>query len=164
MDAVVLYPPIGTSQDAPNENGSLHAKIAELREYIDTQLATVQKPRAVHGAPGSFSTSQTTFQTALYVTGRGRLLKLGAISQTGVTMFIAITIDGIAIVNAAFVGTTGTYKYPDHVFTILPSASASFSEAGDPANAQLSYKESLKIEIAASAANTVQLFWQYEHE
>lgn len=38
MDAVVLYPPIGTSQDAPNENGSLHAKVSDIKQYTELYL------------------------------------------------------------------------------------------------------------------------------
>lgn len=168
MDAVVLYPPIGTSQDAPDENGSLHAKIAELREYIDTQLATVQKPRAVHGASGAFSTNQCDYQTALSVTGKGRLTHLALATTTAITAYVKLTLDGNVIALGSAQDTGGKRHYPtaDFPFTMVEvTTPPNFDAEGSPTNAEFVYKTSLKIELRAHSVNhNVIVYWLYEHE
>jgi hypothetical protein len=167
MDAVVLYPGIGTSQDAPDENGSLHAKIAELRAYINTELAKVQKPRAVHGVPGFFGTGESSFQTALNVNGKGKLIALRCRTNSQSGAYIQITIDGTAV-GFGNVGVSGaTWWYPTKAFLFTTSNNSTdinFSADGDP-NVEMSYKTSLKIEIAAmQTGQSIFVGWQYEHE
>lgn len=167
MDAIVLYPEVGTKEDVASATGSLHAKIAELRAYINTELAKVQKPRGVHGASGYFATSESSFQTALNVTGRGKLTALRCRTNSNAGAYIKITIDGTAVGFGNVEVSGATWWYPTKVFPFTTSNNSSdmnFSADGD-SRVELSYKTSLKIEISAmQAGKAVSVGWQYEHE
>ncbi len=155
---------VGLRTDAASATGSLHAKVAELRSYVNTQLALVQKPRGIHGRPGSFSTSQTTYQTALSVTGKGKLTHLAVYTGTGGKGKAKVTIDGNLVTIGSF-GTNQQMHYPTADFFFSTSEANYIFGATENAAVNLSYKTALKIEIAyESGPEPAKIFWQYEHE
>lgn len=149
---------LGLRTDTASATGSLHAKIAHI---VGTLFPALQKPRGLHGAPGSFTTALTTYQTALSITGKGRLVYLAAATASNSTGVVQIEIDG-ALVCVGSIGTTsGVLWFPDNSFPI--SYSGTFTSSGNP-HLDLSFKESLVIYIKADMGIGAYVYWQYENE
>lgn len=163
MDAVVLYPGIGTSQDAPDENGSLHAKIAELRAYVNSQVVAkvVQKPRSTQ-LHGSFSTTSAGYVTALSVSGAGELLGIGADYAGGSTRYayVKVTIDDLVVFTGRRLGGfPSIIGYPSKEAAIR--GGGELSDGGDPSNLRLPFKSSLLIQIYVENAQSGTVYWVY---
>ena len=150
---------LGLRTDAASDSGSVHAKIAHI---VGTLFPTLQKPRGLHGAPGSFTTALTTYQTALSITGRGRLVYLAAATASNSTGDIQIEIDGTLVALASIGTTSGDLWYPDAQFPFNVLA-ATFASSGDP-HVDMSFKESLVIYIKADMGGGAYVYWQYENE
>lgn len=88
---------IGQRTDVGSSSGSLHAKIADLKSSLLTEIGTRQKPR--HSLRGAFQTSVTaSLQTALSVSGKGSLKYLAGHISVGDINYndrIRVTIDGV---------------------------------------------------------------------
>ena len=152
---------LGKKTDAASATGSVHAKIAHI---VGTVIPTLQKPRGLHGAPGSFTTALTTYQTALSITGRGRLVYLAAATASNSTGDIQIEIDGTLVALASIGTTSGDLWYPDKQFPFsVRVLTATFASTGDP-HLDMSFKESLVIYIKADMGGGAYVYWQYENE
>ena len=150
---------IGKKTDAASATGSLFARIAYI---VNTIIPTLKKPRGLHGAPGSFTTALTTYQTALSITGKGRLVYLAAATASNSTGDIQIEIDGTLVALASIGTTSGDLWYPDKQFPFNVLA-ATFASTGDP-HLDMSFKESLVIYIKADMGGGAYVYWQYENE
>jgi hypothetical protein len=180
FDVILAYirKQVGLRTDPASEAGSLHAKIAELRAYIDTELAKIQKPRAVAGAPGSFLTDELTYQTALNISGRGRLVSLGMYREYNAAQAVKVTIDGNVVAwgtGAVTASGSNVWVVPTPQFVLAPGegpAGSSFgfalASAGGGLWLDLSFKSSLKIETKKlpyeGFTNSAYVCWQYEIE
>jgi len=159
---------LGLRTDASSSTGSLHAKVGSLKDTVNTQcdakISTRQAPRGVHGTPGSFISNQTTYQTALSVTGKGRLTYLRVKNGSSVNGNIQIVIDGNVVAAGKFL-TNSAYHYPlpDFVFSPTVSTGIVFGAAGN-AEVNLSYKSSLQIQVYSDTSAGIWVDWQYEHE
>lgn len=168
---------LGKTTDTANSTGSLHAKIAELRTYINSLVSTRQKPRGTV-ASGNFSTNQTTYQTALNIAGKGKLVGLYATVCTGAySSKVKVTIDG-TFVCYGWAGGSETQT----IFTCYPDKSFIFKNTEflendmvnmtqlyldpmvDPRNAELAFKTSLKIELSNKFGQGAKCGWIYELE
>jgi len=157
---------IGVRTDVASASGSLHAKIGEARSTLNNNINTRQKPRAAV-APGSFMTQQTSYQTALNITGIGRLLGLLDTAPTGGISLTKVTIDGI-VVQESRNGNSGVVAYPDGAWRFTTDSTAyawlTLANGGRPDFAELNFKQSLKIEYKSANGNPATLKWVYELE
>jgi len=161
MDAVVydeITTQVGKKDDVADDTGSLHAKIANI---VDIELPKLQKPRGLHGAPGSFTTALTTYQTALSITGKGRLVYLAASTHSNSTGAVIIEIDGASVCMGSIGTTSGVLWFPDNSFPI--SYSGTFTSSGN-SHLDLSFKESLVIQLKCNQGIGANVYWQYEDE
>lgn len=116
-----------------------------------TRLNSSQNNRVAK--KGTFSTTTTTYVTALSVTGAGRLLQLWATAQTSGTTTVRITLDGTVFDTPNVVGAGNGYY--------SPSLSSLSNTQG--VNCLLEFKNSLLIEIMTNNASyTAQAKWAYE--
>ncbi len=163
---------VGLRTDTASSTGSLHAKVKDAKNNIISEAnsikSTLQRPRGVHGIPGSFSTTQTEYQTALSVTGKGKLTHLAMATTSANTGYVKITIDGAVIAYGSVIETGGKRHYPtsDLPFTTTEMTTPpNFDADGSPKNAEFSYKASLKIELKShNQGHNIIAYWQYEHE
>jgi hypothetical protein len=88
---------VGSNADAASVTGSLHAKIKELRTFLNTLIASVQKPRGI--IAGNYTASTTSYVTALSVTGKGTLRHLFAYKTTSNTYQsnVKVIADGVTV-------------------------------------------------------------------
>ena len=166
MEALISFVrrQVGLRTDAASASGSLHAK---LKNVVDNAIPTLQKPRALQGAPGSFITVETTYQTALDITGRGRLIALGLERTALGRQYVKVTIDGTLVAaGRGDIPAGGGWVYPIGKFILNTDDSdvgfASVEEGGS-ALVDLSFKTSLKIETHGTD-NGLYIHWQYELE
>ena len=159
---------VGTPTDAASSSGSAHAKLSNLQ-------ATLQKPRGPVGAPGSFTTNQTSWQTALNITGRGRLLALMAsIASTSSSVYCSfrLTIDGNQITLGEFVGVgtiSATSQYPVDAFFFGTSETGNILfdiiANGKARNCEIDFKSSLVLELKTGTGGpSSTIKWLYEIE
>lgn len=193
FDVILSYlrKQIGLRTDPANAGGSVHGKIAELRAHINTDLAKVQKPRGVANVAGSFFTDQTTYQTALNISGRGRLLTLGLYRTAPAGQAVRVTIDGKVVglgdgVISTLPSNPWGWIFPSPHFVLQPvedavptnymrlspmiiaDGSGGFLPWIGSPRLDLSFKSSLKIESRftnwGAYSNAAYLCWQYEIE
>lgn len=160
---------IGSKTDTASATGSLHAKVKDLK---DNGSPAIQKPRGAAGTPGSCSNTGTSYNTALNITGKGKLKALAIYRAGGSTSVIKLrlTIDGVVVAEGCTPNITNTYYYPLPLFLLTNAAATqawdTAANDGKANNAEISFKSSLKIEICAptgtSSYGTV--YWQYEKE
>jgi hypothetical protein len=150
---------VGLRTDAASATGSLHAKIAYLK---DTTIPGRQAPRGPAGAFGSFSTSQPSYQTALNVSGRGSLIGLVLTGQNDMLehAYVKLTVDGYALAESHGPD-AGNIAYPELNYLF---GGLNFSASGDPRNAEIEFKSSLKIELKNVNHNTCTIKWLYTVE
>lgn len=163
MADMILYDTIGSSGDTTSATGSLHAKVVDLKDTINTQsdvkTSTRQSPRGVQPFV-SYVTSLTTYQTALNITGKGKFLGC-AITSLG---YIEITIDGQLVICGKCDAVNGVTYYPSSNFPFNTTESnVIFSASGDQGNAKLSFKSSLVVRLRTNGASA-SLVMQYEKE
>jgi hypothetical protein len=98
---------IGLRTDTSNIDGSVHSKIRELRDYVDsrcstldTEIATVQKPRGEVDIGTAETNDSTNWTTVLNITGRGKLIHFYGrydSNSTNRSVSCRITVDGIRV-------------------------------------------------------------------
>lgn len=124
-----------------------------LEFHDGTGWKKVSAPRTP--VKGSFITSSTSFVTALEVTGSGRLTSL-RLHQTGGSsggVYWKLTMDGKIISEGDTSGYTNAY------------VTNGFWRTSDDGTLDISFKESLKIEIRAiNASYPANTYWLYEIE
>lgn len=147
---------LGLRTDTEDAAGSLHSKVLSR-----------QSPRGPAGAPGEYDTVATSYQTALDITGKGKLIALGATDDGNCTyFFVKLTVDGTLLSAGRNTTSTAanTMHYPGHNY-LLSSSGAVFITAangGSPRFAEIEFKESLKIELKTkNASNRAYAYWQY---
>jgi hypothetical protein len=126
--------------------------------------------------PGKFSTSQTTWQTALNITGKGALKGLGVYTTGNASYddrgFCKLTIDGNIIIHG-ITNTNGTPKLTlKRDWYIMPQdgSELSYNFANSEyaiSDITYSFNQSLRIEIYTnnlSAAAAITVYWLYEKE
>lgn len=146
LDAIYAYLSrmVGNRTDAASSTGSLHAKVADLKSYVTTQIATVQKPRSLQpGGSYTNNSGTTSYQTVLNITGRGRLWKHTLTNGPSGTVTLRITVDG-------------------QVVQTIPLSTANATLTTN--NADINFKTSLMIEITTTVINNGSCTWQYELE
>jgi len=167
MADIVVYDTVGAPEDTASATGSLHAKVADVKDQLDVLPSTRQAPRGVQGAAGSFYTgNNSAYQTALNITGKGKLvgLKLGdTASDHG---FVKVTVDGTVISSGRGYNSGPHYPTPEWMFVTDGTTLIydTIANGGTPINAAISFKTSLKIELKVFAGIGVYVYWQYELE
>lgn len=162
---------IGLRSDAADPAGSLHAKMTEMlsnrltttkASYLDTAITTRQAPRGPVSTFGSYSTTSTTYITALEVLGKGKLLGLKVITD-GLGA-VRVTVDGYVISMGQTPSTATSYPSKEWLFANNDAAIAGWDTAGDPRYAEIEFKTSLKIEIRNISGGADTVYWQYVKE
>lgn len=93
MDAIVLYPEIGTRDDAANKDGSLHAKMKNLKDYMfDLMSLPITYKEA---ARLSFETSTKTH--VMTVNGKGFIKYFSSEVNYSHHARVMLEVDGVAI-------------------------------------------------------------------
>jgi len=180
MADIIVYDSLGAPEDTASATGSLHAKIANI---IAVELPKLQKPRG--SIRGTFSTTVTTsFQTALSVSGKGRLtfFDVAVVAATfsdscyievdGVTIGAGKAtcgvIDGVAgalVTNAQFFNNLDTSNsnafstnryWNGNTVTMQYQAGNGFVD--------ISFTESLKIYVKHISNSSGVFTWMYEIE
>lgn len=157
---------LGAQGDAASATGSANAKLAYL-------IANGQKARGLASARGSFSTSLQTLQTALNISGKGKLLGITLVQTAAAadTTTIKITIDGFVLIwgksdatNAdQFILYANPYTQAQDGTQTVFGAGLSYTQ--EPNSVECCFKQSLKIEILTSiGTNTGTVKWLYEVE
>lgn len=152
---------LGLRTDAASSSGSLHAKVTELRNnYLPTELAKYPKLRG-YGSKGAYSTSSTSYVTALNVSGKG-CLKILTFFQN-VKMSVKLTIDGTEV----FYGLsqdTGSIALTIGS-SITGADNGLFLVSGGSPLIDINFKTNLKIEIKTEETlGLARVFWYYEIE
>jgi len=166
MEALISFVrrQIGLRTDSASASGSLHAKVGDLKNFTSslqtTVLNSLQKPRGPAGAAGSFMTTSTEFVTVLDIAGKGRLVGLFLHQTTKNNPSVIVTVDGHVLANGASSLDVGGYSYPakDYYFY-----SQGFTNDGDPRNAEINFKASLKLQLKTLGGQAT-LRWLYELE
>ena len=161
---------MGLRSDAASANGSLHAKIVEMRAYLGGEVLKVQRPRSIKRI--QWTTNSAELTNVLYVTGKGELLALAHMhpNSTNDHGIYRIVLDGIEIFNGSTgVGGTailmGSSTYygkafsPELAITTHPSipslATASWGGLGTIGGLNLPFSSSLLIQCAKGGNNWV---------
>ena len=163
---------VGLRSDVADGAGSLHAKIVYTKEQIETSVETRQKPRGPAGAFGVFSTTLSSYQTVLDITGVGILRALQArqaSSGPSAQVGVKITVDGYVVSDCISPSATATnlyYPAPDFLFNKTGETAGLATVAnGGCALLGLNFKDSLKIEVKkATSGDAASVYWFYETE
>lgn len=146
---------VGSNSDASSSSGSVHAKLKELRSLL------VAKPAAMGFLNGTFSTTSTTWTTALNISGAGCLQALrvtySLATNSSIAGCVRVTLDGTALTdNFGYNITSGTYGYcPEHGEPDIGTSKLEYGANADSnIGAPLFFKNSLKIEIKVPSATT----------
>lgn len=157
---------VGLRSDAASADGSLHAKIVEMRAYLGGEVLKVQHPRSLKKI--NWSVGSTELTNVLYVTGKGELLALVHINPTETEDqgLYRIVLDGIEIFNGR-TGRGGTPlsqgSYPDYgkvfspdlaITTFSSSYSVSWGELRAIGGLNLPFSSSLLIQCAKGGTNS----------
>jgi hypothetical protein len=129
---------------------------------------TLQKPR---GTPtrGSFSTALTVLQTALNISGKGRLIGLLVNNSAVEFFYIKILIDGAVYAWGRGGGSGMCYPYLGGLLFYNQNGtsdifSTTVTSDTHAAAFEVNYNQSLQIQVAGSGSNTVTVYWLYETE
>lgn len=160
---------VGLRTDTASATGSLHAKTADVKESLGAAIEALKKPiDFANLISGTFSTTQTEYQTALNISGNGKLVLMTASKASAGpsgSLGIRITIDGVVVSDAISSGvTTTTLFYPSGALLyITDSAKVGWTTATDgPLTLDLDFKESLKIELKIiSLGDAASVSWKY---
>jgi len=153
-----LYSLVGSDSDSASASGSVHAKIKELRTAL-------QKPRGAAGAFGSYTTTASTYATALSITGKGSLKWLQLGSPESHMLYCRVTIDGYIVHSARIAATSGVwYPAADFLFSTDPKVTAGWSQTAPMGLLDLNFKTSLVLEVYGQGGVTAILKWYYELE
>ena len=159
---------VGLRTDSADPDGSLHAKILEMRAY----LGGVQHPRSLKKIDWSVGSTELT--NVLYVTGKGELLALAHmnLNHTADQGLYRIVLDGIEIFNGSTRGGGTPLKWgtsnayygkafsPDLAITTHSSfsTSTSWGGLGTIGGLNLPFSSSLLIQCAGSWVAGVALY------
>ncbi len=150
---------VGLRTDSASSSGSVHAKLGELREYVNTRvdevINTVQKPRTTY--KGTYSTTSRSYVTALNISGKGMLRCLKYLTTRDTCdVYLKVTIDGRQIIsfNDGYSKDQWQWVAPD-----LDSGGPS-----GPYDIHVAFNQSLKIQIMSGDGSTVKVHWVYEKE
>jgi len=154
---------VGLRTDAANAAGSLHAKVTDI---VSNKLPPIQKARGILLA-GSYSTGTLgTWFTALNIAGRGRLVGLLAYNNYANGVSVKVTVDGNVINSTTTPGGSVVATYYPLVNWLFGGG---WDTTGNPRNAELHFKSSLKIEMLVNdnpnvADESGAVYWIYEIE
>lgn len=159
---------VGNRTDAADPAGSLHGKVADLatnkKQDIINAVNTRQSPRGPVTARGSFSSSNgAVWETALNITGKGKLVALGAYGSTTQALSIKVTVDGYLFDFASPAVADTFFPAPVYVKTSTDALNTA-ANGGRPDMFQIEFKSSLKIEVYYPAANNHSVYWIYVKE
>jgi len=156
---------VGLRTDSADPDGSLHAKIVEMRAYLGGEVLKAQHPRSFKKIDWSVGSTELT--NVLYVTGKGELLALVHINPTETEDqgLYRIVLDGIEIFNGRTGkgGTplSGSPTYYGKVFspdlaitTFSSSHSVSWGELHAIGGLNLPFSSSLLIQCAKWRTNS----------
>lgn len=169
---------VGLRTDSASSSGSLHAKIAELRTYVNTQVGTRKKPEGTM-PPVSYNTTVNDYQTALNVSGAGTLIAIAVLKANSSDIpSIQITIDGSVVMTGKVGGTRDKWAFPrvmdsakgDLAIFNTSTLKTIFEDATDTGYVEVSpflrlpYKSSLKVELKSggSSSQTVKILYSKE--
>ena len=163
---------IGLRTDAADASGSLHAKVTDLAtnkvQDIADVIETRQKPRGPASAPGSFTTSETSYQTVLNIAGKGKLLGLQMNSSYCQATEVTVTVDGYAVSTGIGVNTGGVNSYQCPLgHWLFPFSNYVYdiqANGGNARNAEMEFKSSLKIELRNTLGSPSTVRWLYALE
>lgn len=85
MDAVVLYPQVGTKEDAASAAGSLHAKASNIQDTLDAKLGDSADVRADNTLMGWLASPIKSVQRGTIVFGTSDTSKSAMISSVDVS-------------------------------------------------------------------------------
>jgi len=158
---------VGLRTDSADPDGSLHAKIVEMRAYLGGEVLKVQHPRSFKKIDWRVGSTELT--NVLYVTGKGELLALAHMhpDQTGEQGLYRIVLDGIEIFNGStgeggtVISRGGSPFYgkafsPDLAITThssFSSLSVSWGELRTIGGLNLPFSSSLLIQCASGGDN-----------
>jgi hypothetical protein len=153
---------VGQRTDAAAADGSLHARVADLKNLPR------QKPRGPVSAFGSENVTSESWIPVLDISGTGKLLALSATPDGSETSKIRVTVDGI-VVSSGLVAKAGFRNYPTPDFFFVTSGNKltfnEFSGGTTPGIARINFKSSLKIEaMVTGSVYDVTVDWMYELE
>lgn len=162
---------VGQRSDTADAAGSVHAKIVELRAYLAgtyltalTNLITArQKPR--YFVMGSYTTSSTSYVTALSVTGAGKLNVL-KLTTTDSTPSYEIYVNGSKVLAGRKSSGSGATWYPDLNFLLTNSdGTDTLSSTGvyDNMAGGISFSTSFEIKVKVGSGSLT-AYWAYERE
>ena len=169
---------VGQTTDAGSASGSVHAKLKYINDTLIPANTTTltnninlrQKPRGPVSAGIDFTTSSTSYVTALSVSGAGRVVALGTSggSSAGYPT-VKITVDGYLFCEAKGLSNS-TAQHPNPMFPFCPSGGATTGfELADATNdvghgnCQIEFKTSLLIQLKTSNYGA-DLYCQYVKE
>lgn len=161
LNGSVGIPGLGQQGDAANAAGSANAKLA----YI---INNYKKPEQAY--IGSYTTSSTTLQTALSVSGSGTLIGI-AISCPSGTPRLKITLDGTVVLDGIGAVSVPGNQGPSFSsgFNITDGTSYAYSQSVSSSqqiivpNLMMPFKTSLLLE-GLTTASTVTFKWIYSKE
>jgi hypothetical protein len=152
-----MYSLVGSDSDSASASGSVHAKIKELRTAL-------QKPRGAAGAFGSYTTTASTYATALSITGKGSLKWLQLVSS-GALSYCRVKIDGYTVHSGRTAATAGAwYPAADFLFSTDPGVTAGWSQTAHMGLLDLNFKTSLVLEVYGNGGASTTIKWYYESE
>ena len=152
---------VGLRTDTASATGSLHAKTADVKESIEALKKPIDFANLISG---TFSTMQKEYQTALNISGNGKLVLMTASKASAGpsgSLGIRITIDGVVVSDAYSTSvTTTTLFYPTGG---LLTAGLGWSTGTDgPLVLDLDFKQSLKIELKMiGSGDAATVSWKY---
>lgn len=163
---------VGLRTDTADAAGSLHAKVKYINDTkipttetnLTNAINTRQAPRGPVTARGSFSSSNSAvWETALNITGKGKLVALGAYGSTTQALSIKVTVDGYLFNFASPAVADTFFPAPVYVKTSTDALNTA-ANGGRPDMFQIEFKSSLKIEVYYPAANNHSVYWIYVKE
>ena len=140
---------VGLRTDSAAPDGSLHAKIVEMRAYLGGEVLKVQRSRSLKRIEWRVDSKELT--NVLYVTGKGELLALAHVNPNpdGDHGIYRIVLDGIEI----FYGSTGEGGTALAISYSAILWGSHWGELGTIGGLNLPFSSSLLIQCARGGAN-----------
>lgn len=156
---------VGNRTDAADPAGSLHAKVKYLNDTtVPNQVTTRQAPRGPITARGSFSSSNgAVWETALNISGKGKLVGLAANGSVTRSLLVKVTVDGYLFDFASPAVADTFYPAPPCVKTSTDALDTP-ANYGRPDMFTIEFKTSLKIELYYPTGNSHAVYWIYVKE
>jgi hypothetical protein len=148
-------PGLGQQSDTASASGAANAKLAYLIANLVTSGVTIGRTFT----PGSFSTTSSTLQQALSITGKGTLVGLTLYVPNSFTSGeIKITLNGVVVLDNTTITANSRY-----FLGIMETGLILYSQSSGliPTLASIDFKSSLLIQIASDGTRTMQIGWGY---